>query len=287
MELVNKIVMHERFGRGSVVEYNDAYIKINFALGDKRFVFPDAFGKYLTLIDQKAANLVSKMIQKKEKESRIKDLELKKLKIKQHEERRLILERERIVRNSKNRSIHPSLQVVFWCKQEDRDRVFTDWNIFTGAIKSGNKKGEPNRLVRMNQNSTCLLTAREPDVPEENRRIIGIFMVREAFSGRLCKDGYIPAHPEYRLRLSEEESEKMLFWNYYVNKKYPHRITWNTGRSRYFDNILTAQILRDLASLKKESQERERVEGFFNHFCQMNRIKEEELPKPDGALMRI
>ncbi|MDD4583508.1 MAG: hypothetical protein PHR60_04900, partial [Eubacteriales bacterium] len=67
---------------------------------------------------------------------------------------------------------------------------------------------------------------------------------------------------------------------------YPQNMTWNTGRYRYFDNVWMAQILRGIVSLKKKPHEQELAQRFFEHFCQMNQISEEELPKPNGALMR-
>lgn len=286
MDLVNKRVTHTRFGEGRVIAHNDSYVEIHFALGEKKFVFPDAFGKFLTLKNQRVADSIRRMIQKKE-------LELNKAKELQSEKRRRQMERVKQLRRLEqekivnNRKTHPSSQAVFWCKAEDQDRVFAEWSVCTGVIKSGNKKGQPNRLIRMKKNSACLLTAREPDMPEENRSILGAYMVKGTFTSKLCKDGYIPAHSEYRLRLSEQESEKMLFWKYYVNERYPHKMTWNTGAYRYFDNIWMAQILRDIVSLKKKPQEQERVQRFFEYFCQMNQIKEEELPMPNGALMRL
>jgi hypothetical protein len=287
MDLVNKQVMHRIFGKGSVVKYDDSYIKIDFSSGNKKFVFPDAFEKYLTFTDQRAANLVGKMVQKRKRERNEEKLKLKKLKALQNEKRQRLLERGRLVKRRKTQKIHPCSQSVFWCKAQELDSIFTRWNIFTGVIKSGQKKGQPKRLARINQNSACLLTARDSDVAEKDRRILGVFMVNETFNSKQCVDGYIPAHSEYRLRLSEQESEKMLFWNYYVNKRCPHKMTWNTGRHRYFDNIWMAQILRDIISFKKKPQERECVQRFFEYFCKMNRIKKEELSKPEGALMRI
>ena len=48
-----------------------------------------------------------------------------------------------------------------------------------------------------------------------------------------------------------------------------------------------AQILLDIVSLKSDPSERELAQQFFKHFCKMNQITAQELPKPDGALMRI
>ncbi len=109
-------------------------------------------------------------------------------------------------------------------------------------------------MVRLHQNSGCLITAREADVPEQERRILGVFMVEENFIGKLCEDGYIPAHSRFRLRLSEEESEKLRFGPTTAISVTPTNTTWNSGRHRYFDNIWMAQILRDIAALKKDAK---------------------------------
>ncbi len=289
MNLVNKEVKHKVFGEGIIIRYDDSYVEICFPAEPSqnvRFVFPDAFGTYLTLIDQKAANWVGKMVQTRKEEQREEEVRLKKIKALQEKRRQELLKRERLARR-RTRRIHPSSQSVFWCETGEEDSVFTEWNIFTGAIKSGQKKGQPRRLARIRPNSACLLTARASDMPEKNRRILGAFMVREDFDPKHCKDGYIPAHPEYRLRLSEQESKKMLFWNYYFNERHPLKTTWNTGRHRYFNNTWMAKILKDIISLKKKPREREFVKLFFEYFCQMNRINMNKLPKPDGALVRI
>lgn len=290
MDLINKQVEHKVFGKGTVVKYDDLYVVINFSSessGNKKFVFPDAFGTYLTLTDQKAAGLVKKMVQEKKEEYKIEKLKLKKLEALQKERLQYFLKRDAQKRKPGTRKVNPRSQSVFWCKGEEQESIFADWNVFTGIIKSGQRKGQPKRLAQINQNSTCLLTAREPGEPEKDRRILGAFMVSENFSPKLCKDGYIPAHSEYRFRLSERESKKMLFWNYYVNKRFPHKITWNTGRHRYFDNTWMAKILRDVISIKKKPREREIIQYFFEHFCLMNRVNVEELPKPSGTLTRI
>jgi len=184
----------------------------------------------------------------------------------------------------KNHKLHPSSQIVFWLDEEDQANVFTDWQVSTGDIKSGKNKGEPNKPVRLHQNSAALLTVRDEDKPEEERRILGIYMVNETFIGKLCDDGIVPAHTEFRIQLTEQEAEQMAFWNYYINKNYPHRMTWNTGKYRYFDNIWTAQILKDIISLKTNPEEIKQAEDFLEHFCRMNVLEVDEIPEAAGAL---
>ena len=187
----------------------------------------------------------------------------------------------------KNHKLHPESQMVFWCDTDEQNSSFSEWKVFSGAIKSGNNKGKPNKPIRLHQNSAVLLTAIDSGMPEKDRRILGVYMVNEGFVGKLCEDGNIPAHTKYRLQLTEQESDQMLFWEYYVNEKFPKKMSWNTGKYRYFDNSWMAQILHDIVSLKSDPKERELAQQFFEHFCKMNQITEQELPKPNGALMRI
>ncbi|QDQ00246.1 malate synthase [Lysinibacillus fusiformis] len=284
MNLINKKVTHKRFGMGSIVKHNDSSIEIHFASENKMFVFPDVFGKHLTLHDKSDANSLEKIIQKKEikrKEEEWKKEEEKKLQRKNQE---LRLEHERLMKHHK---LHPESQMVFRCDTEEQNSSFSEWKVFSGTIKSGNNKGRPNKPTRLHQNSAVLLTAIDSGMPEKDRRILGVYMVNEDFIGKLCEDGNIPAHSKYRLQLTKPESNQLLLWEYYVNEKSPDKMTWDTGKYRYFNNLWMAQILLDIVSLKSNPEERELAQQFFKHFCKMNQITVKDLAKPNGALMRI
>jgi len=284
-DLLNKKVEHERFGVGNVINCDDSYIKIRFPSGDKKFVFPDAFKKYLTINDKSAAALVKEKLKEREKEREKEKIQLKK----KREEKALRRAQLRMMEKQKSarRSVHSNAQSVFWCKPEELEDIFTDWQIFTGRIKSGVKKGQPRILARMRQNSACLITEREADIEEKDRQILGVFMTKMDFNGRECEEGYIDAHPKYRIKLSSEEADQMPFWKYYKNNRYPESIVWNSGRQRYFANKWMAQILRDIADLRKGTEEEELAQEFLEYFCRINNIELEELPEPAGALVEI
>ncbi|NMA96387.1 MAG: malate synthase [Clostridiales bacterium] len=283
MNLVNKKVTHEIFGVGNVITYNDSVIKINFKSGEKKFVFPDAFGKYIAFVDKKATEIVNKKLEAKEEERKKEELILK--------EKRAIEQRRRYIesqkRLAKDGDAKSKAQSVFWCKEGEEDEIFTEWKVFTGKFKSGKRKGQPRKLARMSRNSACLITRRTDDMLEEDRQILGAFMANELFDGRRCEDGYITSHPEYRIQLSEEESEKMLFWNYYTNTASSSRIVWNSGRQRYFDNIWMAQILKDIINLREGSEDQKDAQAFLEYFCKVNLINQNELPDANGALMQL
>lgn len=284
MNLLNEEVTHKSFGKGKVIKYDASRVEVRFPLGIKKFIFPDVFGTHLVLVDPKLAELVDGIKQDVEKKRRERELELARIRAVEEAKRQRLLARKELIKNHK---LSPASQAVFWCDDTEQDKIFTEWKVFTGLKKSGASAGTPNRLVRLHQNSCCLITARERGIPEKDRRILGVFMVAESFIGKLCEDGYIPAHSEYRFRFSDEESSQLLFWKYYINERYQNRMTWNSGRHRYFNNVWMAQILQEIVALKKGSEELELAQSFLEHFCQLNRLTETDLPKPNGALLRI
>ena len=280
MDLINKQVTHKSFGKGSIVDCNEAYVIVKFKSGNKEFVYPDAFENYLTLVDKRAADSVDKVLEKLETEREIEEQRIEEEKAAERAEQQRLLRIEKL----KKHKIHASSQVAFNCKEEELDTVFSDWKIFTGRIKSGVNEGKTNKLIRVLQNSACLITSKDTGAPEKERYIKGLFMVDEGFAGRLCEDGYMPAHPDYRIKLTEEESKKMPFWKYYVNDRYPDNMTWS-GRYRYFANAVMARILKDILSLKNEQQDQ--YQEIFDYFCLINQIDEKDILEPDGPLTRI
>lgn len=277
MNLINEVITHKIFGEGDIVEQDESFVTIDFDKGTKKFVYPDAFGKFITLKDRDTAKSLKKIISKQEMEQEA--LEKKR----EEEIERLALEQERR-QKLKDHKIHESSQVVFWLDEEEQQNVFTDWQVSAGKIQSGKNKGEPNRPARLGPNSAGLLTARGPEQEEKDRKILGLYMVNETFTGNLSDDGMIPAHAEYRIKLSDQEASQLLFWSYYINKSYPHRMTWNSGKYRYFDNIWTAQILKDIIALKTDEEEIKAVEDFLAYFCKMNALDIDNIPEANGAL---
>lgn len=283
MNLENVQVVHEKYGEGNIVRQSDSVVEVCFSCGNKKFVYPDAFGTHLTVLDQELAQELAEVKGQVERERLAAEAEAERIRALEEEKRERRLERERLIQSHK---LSPASQAVFWCEQEELDEVFSQWQVFTGVRKSGEQKGQPTRLARLHPNSACLITVRDEGLPESERRIVGFFMVEETFLGSMCEDGLITAHPKFRIRLTDEEAEQFPFWKYYYNERYPASITWNSGRHRYFANVWMAQILQDLLDLKEDS-ERELVQEFLEYFCDLNRLDEDELPAPEGALLRV
>jgi len=277
VNLINEEITHKVFGEGNIVDHDDSIITVDFNEDIKKFVYPDAFGNFITLNDRDTAKSLKQVLLKREMEEEV--LERKR----EEEKERQALEQQRREK-LKNHSIHESSQIVFWLDEEEQQNVFTDWQVFTGKVQSGKNKGQPNRAARVSPNSAGLLTARASDQLETERRILGLYMVNETFSGNLNDDGMVPSHAEFRIELTDQEAEKMLFWNYYINNNYPDRTTWNSGKYRYYDNVWTAQILQDIIALKTDEEQIKEAKNFLEYFCQMNVLDIDNIPEANGAL---
>ena len=277
MNLINEEITHKVFGEGNIVDHEESIITIEFNEDIKKFVYPDAFKEFITLNDQGTAKTFEKVFLQREMEE--KALELKR----EEEKERLALEQERMEK-LKNHKIHESSQIVFWLDEEEQQTVFIDWQAFTGTVRSGENKGQPHKAPRLRPNSAGLLTARASDQPETERQILGLYMVHETFSGNHSDDGMVPSHSEFRIELTDQEAEQMLFWDYYINKNYPDRTSWNSGKYRYFDNTWTAQILKDIIALRTDEAQIKEAENFLEYFCQMNALDINDIPEANGAL---
>ncbi|UNK19377.1 hypothetical protein MNQ98_04910 [Paenibacillus sp. N3/727] len=70
MELISQKVTHIRFGEGCVVSKTENRIGIHFSdpIGQKLFIFPDAFVQYLRMHDPKAQEYVINQYYRNQKE---------------------------------------------------------------------------------------------------------------------------------------------------------------------------------------------------------------------------
>ena len=61
-------------------------------------------------------------------------------------------------------------------------------------------------------------------------------------------------------------------------------MTWNSGKYRYFDNVWTAQILKDIMALRTDEAQVQEIQKFLEYFCKLNALDMDDIPEPSGAL---
>ncbi|MEO3946387.1 hypothetical protein [Gorillibacterium sp. CAU 1737] len=76
MKLINQKVEHPAFGNGQIITVEDARMVIEFAapVGQKAFVYPDAFEHYLRLDDPLASEYANTLLRRKHEEKEVEKL---------------------------------------------------------------------------------------------------------------------------------------------------------------------------------------------------------------------
>lgn len=257
MDLVNSVVRHKVFGKGKICALKDNVLYVRFGLDIKRFIYPTAFKYYLTLTDKEA---------RKQVEQLLRDMDM--TNILRKEADYIEDEKKRIIGNY---HIHTNSQAAFNILENEKQSILTNWSVSTGTYLSGHNRGKPRSCAWIYPNSACLLTCRRSRDTELNRHIWGVYMVREDFIGSYCEDGMIPAHENYRIVLSENESDSLLFWDF-NNYQSNQILKWGSARVKYFSNRIMASILHKILVLRRDTEKECLAEDFLNYFCRLNKI---------------
>ena len=164
--------------------------------------------------------------------------------------------------------------------------MLRDWKASAGLVQAGIDRGKPMRLLKVQANSLAILTTREPYDTDDKRFIFAVFLVDESFEGDARDEGYVTTNSNWKIALTPHEAHKMLFWNYYANENAPENIKFGSGLHRYISDEQAVQILKDIIEIKKEPSEKRFAQEFLQHFCTINGIAANDVPSPNGALLR-
>lgn len=253
MQLEGKAVVHKIFGNGTVTDSNASVVTVSFSQGEKKFIYPDAFMKFLTLKDDKT-------------QSKIEDKLNEKAQLEEEKRQAELAELERIDRLRRFKRT-PNSQAVFGCVSNSAKDIFSGWCARTGQYLSGYSKGEPKIPSRLRPNSACIVTEC-PDKNEAERAITGVFMVQEDFFGDTCSDGIIVGHQTFRLALKPEES--LLFWSYF--EETDRLAKWGNTEMKYLSNAVVLKMLCDMKNAVTDPKRQQIAQQFYEYYCKINRL---------------
>lgn len=164
-------------------------------------------------------------------------------------------------------------------------QMLRDWRAFAGYVLTGKNKGRPFALKKVQPYSLCVLTTRDPgSLEESDRYIFAVFLVDETYTGDARDAGYVTTSSKYKLKLSLKEAHSMLFWKYHANGNNPQVAAWASGLFRYIGDREGALILRDIAAIKRGTDDDHLAQEFYRYFCNINSLDPDKLGDPGGAL---
>ncbi len=251
MEINGQAIKHKTFGSGVVTDLTTKIITVCFSEGEKKFIYPDAFREYLVLKDKNMQQHIIAQIDNKEAEIN----RLRQAKQIERERKQKLL----------NFSITSNSHAVFNIIPEHVEQVCRTYIVSTGQYLSGASKGQPRTIERLKPNSVCLMTERRSGQPEQERRIIGAFMVREDFFGEDVHNGLIEGHPKYQMTVPSENT--LLFWEYLGQDTTPR---WGNTGFKYCSGTVMNRILSEITQLLVNTEQKEAALEFYEYFCKMN-----------------
>ncbi len=161
--------------------------------------------------------------------------------------------------------------------------MLINWKASAGTDVKNGKMDKRRKLKKIQNNSLCILTTVYPNDYEIERIIFGVFLIDESYEGDYEEEGYVTTFSKYKLKLTPKEAKQVLFWNYHKNSKDEENARWSSGLYRYVNDITSAQILRDIAKVKKNTSDETLANEFFEHYCKVNNIDIDTLPQNNGA----
>lgn len=165
-------------------------------------------------------------------------------------------------------------------------QMLRDWKALAGGVQTGENKGRPMKLKKVQSNSLCVLTTRDPNSDEKDRYVFAVFLVDESYEGDNREEGYVTTKSKLKIKLTPDETHAMLFWDFHANEKQSEVPAWGSGLHRYFEDEQAVQILRDIVKLKKGTSDEHLAEEFLNYFVKINQVDLESVAEKNGALQR-
>ena len=120
----------------------------------------------------------------------------------------------------------------------------------------------------------CLLTTVAPNMKEEDRFIVAMFIIGKIFEGNEDESGFVCANDnfDYCLEFSPNEARKMKFWQVYQNPNAPDRIQWSSGLFRYFSDTDAVKFLNMAVEVKRGTDDEIFAKDFLKHYCKLNHL---------------
>ena len=167
--------------------------------------------------------------------------------------------------------------------------ILVDWKMSAGEnISEGERKGTKRKLSKSINGGLCILTTNMPEEKNEEKRLIfGVFISDKFEEGKENLSGFVQCTSKYKIKLSADEAKKILFWNYYKNKVNSENPRWGSGLFRYIDDCISAQILRDILSIKMGTLDEVLANEILDYYCKIKGLDREAIPRRSGALAKI
>lgn len=299
MELLNLKVRHKKFGEGVIVSNDNDKVIVHFPgiNSDKKFVYPDAFEKFLQIddkcVEEAAKQDIAKMQEemKERQEERKKKEEQEKIKRLEEELFQEFIEanQKKSEKTSHKRKKVPVKKYSNIALKKDMPEVILEEET-ADILKNGkisitfhNKKKEINQWLDQTKGTFGMITSVPLGENESERMVSGVFMTT-SFQMEDEDGGIITLSNQYKITLTMEEMKKIKFWEFYFNPEEPATIKFLGEDYCYFSDNQAAQFLLKIYEVKQNEREKQLVGECLDCFCKVKKLDLCKLEKPEGPL---
>ena len=164
------------------------------------------------------------------------------------------------------------------------NKLLNQWNSHPDIGFVRNKGIKVKNLKNVNNGSLVMLSTVLPNEKEKDRIIFGVYLLKEDYAIDYNTKGFLGADEKYKVKLSLEESKSVKFWDYYFNPKSPEKIVNSSTTYRYFDDVQSAQVLKDISDIKKGTCDEAISNEIFQRYCNIKNIDINAIPTKKGTL---
>ncbi|MGN0162750.1 MAG: hypothetical protein ACI4EA_04085 [Candidatus Ornithomonoglobus sp.] len=258
-ELINKRVIHKLWGTGVITEASGKAVKVDFNGEIKKFVYPDAFKRFLVFEENNLQEKTDNLLEERNKrEAEEKEAEERARRLAQKLQQLEKFRKEKEKRSGRREVRHDN--PAFRCES-----VFTG----DGVIRAGaDSRGKARRFRGLEANKLAILTAAGMGIGESNRMILEVFLIDDVFEGNEYREGFVKSSPKYRIRLTGEEASRLRFWDYC---KSAGMVKWGTGLFRDVDDKTAAKLLEDIVRIKKDTEAEDTAKELYDYFYKIHK----------------
>ena len=147
-------------------------------------------------------------------------------------------------------------------------QALRDWYFYAGH----NSDGTPRAIRQAKTGHLCIFTTVKPNMPEDSRMIVAMFIIGKVAEINDDYAGYVGANEDYCLEFSPNEARKMKFWKVYQNPNAHDTIKWDSLLVRYFSDKDAVKFLEMAVEVKRGTDDEDFAKDFLNYYKELNKI---------------
>jgi hypothetical protein len=282
-ELINKRVRHKSLGSGIIADAKEKSIEVDFNGVLKKFIYPDAFKKFLVFEEDNLQEETDNLLEEKRKKAE--EIRASEERERSLAERMQLMEKMRLDREKKagRRSIkitNPAFKCTPCTGKSGGIGMCTicskDGEPKNSVLRAGiDSHGKPKRMKSIEPNSLAVLTSVCPEFREEERMIFSVFLVDETFLGNEYREGFVKSSPKYRVDLTSREAFGMRFYDYYKPET-SGSVKWGAVAVKSIDDKTAANILKAIAELKVGTESETAAKELYDYFYRTHKYTIED-----------